>query len=69
MKERQFYCVSCRKKVTLPEDVIGVKYYYNKHLQHKVPTLKGYCKKCDMNLTKFVKWNKADKMMEKYGKF
>lgn len=66
MKVNQFYCVSCRKAVTVPQDDICFTYLKNKRIG-KVPALKGECSKCDTRLTKFVKHDDATKLKNKYG--
>ena len=69
MKERQFYCVACRKKVMAKADDICVKVFKNKRMVGgKVPALRSYCAKCDVNLTKFIKHDKLGSMQSKYGK-
>jgi hypothetical protein len=66
MKLNQFYCVKCRKAVTVKQNDICFKYLKNKKIG-KVPSLKGECGKCDTNLTKFVKNVDATKLKKKYG--
>jgi len=65
MKEKQFYCVACRKKVTLPEDDIKFKNLKN-YKRGKVPALKGRCVKCDTKVTKFVKVKASKGLSQKY---
>jgi len=65
MKEKQFYCVSCGKKVMVGEDDIKFKNIKN-YKRGVVPSLKGKCKKCDTKLTKFVKVKDAKKLKSKY---
>lgn len=67
MKTNQFYCVSCRKKVSILSDNICLKYINNSRVG-KIPALKGECNKCDTKLTKFVKRDDAKKLEKKYGK-
>ena len=67
MKQNQFYCVLCRKKVMVPKDQMCVKVYKNKRAG-PTPALKAYCKKCDTPLTKFIKRASAQKMMDKFGR-
>lgn len=57
MKSNEFYCVSCRSKVSLPEKDIRVV-----TLKNGKPALKGSCKKCKTNLTKFIKLDDVVKM-------
>jgi len=69
MTERQFYCVSCRKRVTIPSADICFKNIKNsKMVGGKMPSLVAYCEKCDCNLTKFVKHSKAKSLKSKYRK-
>ena len=65
--ERQFYCVSCRTRRTLPKENISMKMYSNK-VRGTIPAMRGVCPSCDTKLTKFVSNDKADKLVEKYGK-
>jgi hypothetical protein len=67
MKQNQFYCVACRKKVTIPSEDICVKIYNNKR-SGKTPALRAYCEKCKVNLTKFIKRASTDRMLKKYGR-
>ena len=66
MKTNQFYCVKCRKAVTVNQDYICFKYLKNKKIG-KIPSLKAECSKCDTILTKFVKHDDATKLKKKYG--
>ena len=65
MTEREFYCVSCRKRVTLHADDICLKSYTTKG--RKTYALRGACGKCDHMLTKFVSKDHAAKLKAKYG--
>ena len=67
MKQRQFYCVVCNKRLTCPEDDIKFKKLKNKKVKGGVPALKCYCKSCDTNLTKFVKRKDAASLKKKYA--
>ena len=66
MKANQFYCVKCRKFVTIKQDDICFKYIKNKKIG-KMPSLKAECSKCETSLTKFVKRDDATKLKNKYG--
>ena len=67
MKTNEFYCVKCRKIVKVTGENICLKYFNNKKIG-KVPALRAVCKKCDTNLTKFVKHSLAKNLEERYGK-
>ena len=67
MKVNEFYCVKCRKIVKLKNDDICVKSIKNKKIG-SIPALKGYCQKCDVNLTKFVKRSDEEKLVKKFNK-
>jgi len=68
LTERQFYCVKCKARRTIPAEDICTKVYSNKRMYDgKVPTLKAECK-CGTSLTKFVKHDAYDKLAAKYGK-
>jgi len=69
LKQREFFCVSCNKRVSLPADQIGVQTFKNKRVKGGVPALRGECKKCGTNVTKFVKKKDASKLTKKFGKF
>tara|TARA_Y100000389_G_scaffold197949_1_gene233547 strand:- start:616 stop:843 length:228 start_codon:yes stop_codon:yes gene_type:complete len=66
LAENEFYCVKCRKREKVKD--ICVKILKNKKIKGGVPTLTGECKKCDTLLYKFVKKDKKDKLVKKYGK-
>jgi hypothetical protein len=68
MLERQFYCVSCRKKVTVPTEDICVKIYKNKRVRGGSPALIGHCNKCDTRVSKFIQKDKKEAMINKFGK-
>jgi len=69
MKQNQFYCVKCRRKVTANPDDMYVKIYKNKRMYDgQAPALKSHCKSCATNLTKFIKHDSTHAMVEKYGK-
>lgn len=63
MKENQFYCVSCRKKVMVHKDDIGVNMD-----KRKKPRLKALCCKCDTKVFKYIPECKKQKLECKYGK-
>lgn len=66
LKVNQFYCVACRKRVTLKDSAICVKVYSNKKTG-STPALRGKCS-CGTNVTKFIARDKADAMIKKFGK-
>jgi len=69
MKQNQFYCLSCRKRVMIPADDIRLKIFKNyKRLNGKVPMLKGYCQKCDTSVYKIIKDKAVKSAQDKYGK-
>ena len=69
LKQRQFYCVKCRRTVTVSPEDIYVKIYTNKRMYDgKAPALKSQCKSCDTNLTKFIRHDSTASMVDKYGK-
>jgi predicted SprT family Zn-dependent metalloprotease len=51
LKKNEFYCLSCRKKVT-GDDIKERKVKNSK--RGSVPMLKAYCHKCDGKLSKIV---------------
>jgi hypothetical protein len=63
MKTNEFYCVACRKRVVISSDNICVA-----KLKNGRHALKASCKKCDCNLTKFIKDNSVSSMKSKFGK-
>ena len=67
MLEREFYCVACRKKVTIPANDICVKVYKNKRVPGGSPALVGHCNKCSTQVTKFIKKDSKDRMIQKFG--
>lgn len=66
LKVNQFYCVSCRKRVTLKDADICVKVYANRKTG-ATPALRGKCP-CGTNVTKFIARDKADSLTKKFGK-
>lgn len=69
MKERQFYCLSCRKRVTLKKDDIRITRFNNKKVGRKVPAMVGNCESCGTFVSKFIcEAIEADLVVE-YGKY
>mgnify|MGYP004003244281 CR=1 len=68
LKQNQFYCVSCRGRVSAKAADMCVKVYKNKKVKGGVPALRAYCTKCGTNLTKFIKHKSKDAMQKKFGK-
>jgi hypothetical protein len=64
MKQKQFYCVSCRAKRTIRNDE-DICFSYNKIGQAQ---LVAYCPKCDQDLYKYVKMKDGPKLKKKFGK-
>ena len=69
MKEKQFYCVSCRARKTAHAGDMGVTTIRNKKVQGGVVALKAECPHCPTNLTKFVPRDKKASLMKEYGKW
>lgn len=68
LSENQFYCVSCRARVTMPKADICVKSFRNKRTGSS-PALVSKCKKCGgAHLTKWISPDKKAAMTKKYGK-
>ncbi len=68
MKERQFYCLSCRKRVTLKKDDIRITRFNNKKVGRKIPAMVGNCE-CGTFVSKFIcEAIEADLVVE-YGKY
>jgi len=63
MKTNEFYCVACRKIVTIGSSNICVT-----KLKNGRHALKAYYAKCDCNLTKFISDDSVSKMKSKFGK-
>lgn len=55
LKKNEFYCVGCRKRVTGTD--LHVKKVRNRKVG-MVPMLKGYCRKCESKVNKFIKKSK-----------
>lgn len=62
LKQDEFYCLSCNKKCKGDD----IKFKYIKNSKRKVPTIKGYCHKCDCKVSKIVKNNAVQKLKSKY---
>lgn len=68
LKQQEFYCVSCRQRVTCHKDDIGVIVFKNeKRVNGKVPALRSQCPKCETAVTKFIKSDDEYKLTKKYG--
>lgn len=65
MQERQFYCVSCGKKVTLPAEQVKFKKMKNSKRKGGVPALMGKCG-CGQKMYKWVKVASAPMLAKKY---
>ena len=65
LKENEFYCVGCRKRVKIPVANMCVK--MNHTSKRTVPTLIGKCEKCKCKLNKFIKNDSVSEMTKKYG--
>ena len=69
LKEKQFYCVKEKKRVTSCSDDIAVIDLKNKKaLTGKVPALVTECPNCDTRLYKFIARDVRSCMIDKYGK-
>lgn len=68
LTQNQFYCVSCRKKVSSHPDDMCVEVFKNKRIKGGVPALRSECTKCGTNLTKFIKHDSKASMIKKFGK-
>ena len=66
LSQNEFYCVKCRKRTK--GDDICVKVLKNKKIKGGVPSLVADCAKCQTVLYKFIKQNKKDSMIKKFGK-
>ncbi len=67
LKQQEFYCVACCKRVKAHADDICVKVFKNAN-DRKTPALRATCPKCGTNLTKFIKHDATERMQVKYGK-
>lgn len=67
LKKTEFYCVSCRKAVTASKNTLCFADVTSSK-RKKIPTLKGYCPKCDRTLNKFVKNSSAKDLRRQYGR-
>jgi hypothetical protein len=68
MKVNQFYCVSSRKRVTVPHKDIKFKMIKNPKRKGGVPALTAVNPKCGTKLFKFVSLKDAPKLKAKYGR-
>ncbi len=66
LSEREFYCVKCKKRVTVPAEDICVKVYKNQ--RGDSPALVGHCAKCGTKVTKFIKADSTAAMAKKFGR-
>ena len=84
LREKQFWCVKCRKAVTIKNSGdICVKYFKHRSPKKnsrkskssskskkrvKTPALVAVCIKCNTHLTKFIKHSRSKSLERKYGK-
>jgi hypothetical protein len=68
LKQNEFYCVACRDKVRSDSEDMCVKVYKNKKVKGGIPALISVCNVCDSNMSKFVKRDKKEELVKKYGK-
>jgi len=69
MKEKEFYCVKCRRHVVKKDPKeIRVTTYKNKKMVGGIPALISICDKCETGLTKFIKHSNKSIFTKKYGK-
>ena len=71
MKDNEFYCLKCRKNVSIKKEDICFKNYKNSKMINngkKAPTLVAECSKCDSKMVKFVKHKDSEKLQEKFEK-
>lgn len=68
LKQNEFYCVACRKRITSHSEDMCVTVYKNKNVKGGIPALISVCNVCDSNMSKFVKRDKKDALIDKYGK-
>ena len=66
MTQQQFYCVKCRKRVTIPKDDICLRIVKNKKAGRDVPMLSGWCKECGVAVNKFVAVADVPKLAKKF---
>jgi len=69
MNINQFYCVKCRKRVTLKPDDIRIARFNNKKVGRKIPAMVGNCRSCDTTVCKFIPVDDENKLTEQYGKY
>lgn len=62
LRQNEFYCVSCRKKVRIPSDEITLEY----DIARK-PRLTAYCHRCETALYKYVRHAQADRLARKFN--
>ena len=69
LKQQEFYCVKCRKRVKSSPSYMCVKTYKNKRMKGgKSYALRSFCQKCDTNLTKFISPKEEVQLAKKYGR-
>lgn len=64
MKENQFYCVKCHKKVEIPASELHLKMIKNRK-SGSIPALVGKHKACGTKCVKFVKKEKVKSLRSK----
>jgi len=64
LKQTQFYCLGCRKRVT--GDDIKIRSVRN-YKVGAIPMMKAHCHKCEGKVNKFVKRSQAKSLKQKYA--
>ena len=69
LKQNQFYCVKCRKAVTLkPQDICVVKLRNKKRVGGFMHATRGECGRCGTRVHKFITVASVKATENKYGK-
>ena len=66
LTQNQFYCFSCRKKVTSKSADMCVVVFQNKKIG-EVPALESRCAKCETSMYKFIKHKDEERLTKKFG--
>lgn len=62
LRQGEFYCVSCCKRIRVPADDIRVK-----RDKRKKPRMVAKCHKCGTKLFKYIKADHEKKLKQKYN--
>ena len=68
LRQQEFYCMQCCKRVKLSENDIRVHSFKNNKVYGGTPAMTGYCPFCGSNVVKWIKHDDNTRLTKKYEK-